>query len=511
MIRYSSAKFYKDWRYSVQQDFMNPSAESVKYAPDGLRTWGSEQYKIQFPKAPHGASVNCDGSLIAIAVEEDIHIYDTINFSPVLVCKGHISNVDALAFRPGNPKVLVSSAQGDRACASPHPIEPTILIWNLDEQQNNPMMEASVILKIASQSTETVVKGLLQTQPRLELSTSEQESLTSAIEPVITRIVKTHNVANQISLNGRLQMSFQSEIFSPTGSHMIYLPGRRPNSNGSDVWDIKIYSMSTHEDTLTLSGHSDAIMWTGYSPDETLIGTVSWDQSIRIWNSTTGLQKGRFNTTGQNWTGGFSPDSKRFAGTCGDGSLYIYSLIDGTTLVHNKPQTRGCWMRALSWAPDSNVVAVGEGHGSAPGRFILYDVDKKDIIQERILSTDNCPVTEEYKRVMGSYLECTTVRFLDRGNKVVVLTSGDGGIETYDLGTWQKWRFARPGVDLLLEKQLRRGKDKTIDEDFENSLVHGGYSMTVWEDPGREKIWYASMDGDAVRIWDVPMTKKNSA
>ncbi|PQE21348.1 f-box and wd40 domain protein [Rutstroemia sp. NJR-2017a BVV2] len=442
-------QFYKDWRYSVQKDFTNPSAETVKYAPDGFRTWGSEQYKIQFPKAPHGVSVNCDGSLIAIAVEEDIHIYDTVNFSPVLVCKGHISNVDALAFRPGNPKILVSSAQGDRGRAGPHPIEPTILIWNLDEQQNNPMMEASVILKIASQATETVAKSLLQTQPRLELSTSEQESVTSAIGPVITRIVKTHNVANQISLSGRLQRSFQSEIFSPTGSHMIYLPGRRPDSNGSDVWDIKIYSMSTHEDTLTLSGHSDAIMWTGYSPDKTLIGTVAWDQSIRIWNSTTGLQKGRFNTTGQNWTGGFSPDSKRFAGTCGDGSLYIYSLIDGTTLVHNKPHTRGCWMRALSWAPDSNIVAVG-----------------------------------------------------------------DGGIETYDLGTWQKWRFARPSVDPIVDpivgEEFKEREDKTVDEDLENPLVHGSYSMTFWEDPGREKIWFASIDSDAVRIWDVPMTKKNS-
>lgn len=57
-------------------------------------------------------------------------------------------------------------------------------------------MEASVILNIASKATETVVKNLLQAQPQLVLSTAEQEFVSSFIEPVITRIVKTYKVAN---------------------------------------------------------------------------------------------------------------------------------------------------------------------------------------------------------------------------------------------------------------------------------------------------------------------------
>jgi WD40 repeat protein len=64
---------------------------------------------------------------------------------------------------------------------------------------------------------------------------------------------------------------------------LIYMPGRSPgaNGNGSDRWDVRIYSMSTHEDPFTLGplkGHTDAIMWTGYSPDGTMIATVAWDQ-----------------------------------------------------------------------------------------------------------------------------------------------------------------------------------------------------------------------------------------
>ena len=42
-------------------------------------------------------------------------------------------------------------------------------------------------------------------------------------------------------------------------------------------------------------------------------------------------------------------------------------------------------------------------------------------------------------------------------------------------------------------KKRRRGEP-------ENRLVSGGYHMTVWEDQRRGTIFYASMDGDAVRI-----------
>jgi hypothetical protein len=40
-------------------------------------------------------------------------------------------------------------------------------------------------------------------------------------------------------------------------------------------------------------------------------------------------------------------------------------------------------------------------------------------------------------------------------------------------------------------------------------MAYGANRMTVWEDQKRGIFWIASMDGDAVRIWDVPMTKEN--
>ena len=55
------------------------------------------------------------------------------------------------------------------------------------------------------------------------------------------------------------------------------------------------------------------------------------------------------------------------------------------------------WMRALDWSANSNILALGEGHSSKPGRFILHDVEKEKVLQERILSIDACKVAPEDK------------------------------------------------------------------------------------------------------------------
>jgi hypothetical protein len=71
-------------------------------------------------------------------------------------------------------------------------------------------------------------------QLRLELSVKEEKSLITVIELVTSRIDRTHVVANERIINGRLSTSFQSQIFSPSGSHVIYMPRGRPNANGHD-------------------------------------------------------------------------------------------------------------------------------------------------------------------------------------------------------------------------------------------------------------------------------------
>lgn len=52
----------------------------------------------------------------------------------------------------------------------------------------------------------------------------------------------------------------------------------------------------------------------------------------------------------------------------------------------------------------------------------------------------------------------------------MVLSSGDGGIEAYDLATWKKWWFVRLGIDSGSKVEA---KDGTKD----NGLEHGAVTL----------------------------------
>jgi hypothetical protein len=157
--------------------------------------------------------------------------------------------------------------------------------------------------------------------------------------------------------------------------------------------------MLEYKDILTLADHTDRILWTGYSSDENMIGTVS-DQTICIWNS---------------------------ARVCPERTCWLYAYL--------KVVTR--------WPS----VAIGTFNIFEPGVVFLYDVGNTKITQKQVLSTNLCAVEPEMAKNMATFLECSAVEFVDEGRKLVVLTSGDGGIETYDLQKWEKWRFVQADCD----------------------------------------------------------------
>lgn len=62
-----------------------------------------------------------------------------------------------------------------------------------------------------------------------------------------------------------------------------------------------------------------------------------------------------------------------------------------------------------------------------------------------------CEAGSGRQRVLD-HLKRKVGKFICYGGKLVVITSGDGGIETYDLKTWEKWTFARTRIDRPFEE-----------------------------------------------------------
>ncbi|MCJ1377505.1 hypothetical protein MMC17_000600 [Xylographa soralifera] len=369
---YTSDQFYRDWRYAVDKDFVDPNGKPFEYAKDGKQSWGDELKCLKFDCPPNTAAISHNGKYLAVAVNRDIHIFDTAT-NDFHVFWGHTSRVDVVAFQPGNANVLVTCAMKNRDWMPE--TDPAIIFWDLSAHTGKPSYSDEDITNVSNHAARAVVKSLTDFGPSLKLATAEQDFLATSFKPSILQALAKNNVSGNMMINGRLAASFQSNVFSPSGRYMIYLPGRRPFSNQNEAWDVRIYCMASYKDELTLTGHTDAIMWTGYSPNETLIGTVAWDKTIKIWDASTGQVKYTFETSGQNWTGGFSPDGTMFAGTCGGGDIHVYSLHDGTEIFRSDSIRR--WCRALDWSPDNRFLVIG---GKGFGKLVLIDVQKQVVV-----------------------------------------------------------------------------------------------------------------------------------
>ncbi|KAK9374319.1 WD40-repeat-containing domain protein [Lipomyces chichibuensis] len=92
-----------------------------------------------------------------------------------------------------------------------------------------------------------------------------------------------------------------------------------PRSTGTTLAPkIMIWDVEKGEKRLVLEGHTDSIIWVNASPDGEIVASVSWDQMVKLWDTSTGCLVHDIGPTGgQNWVGTFSPDSKYIAFTRG--------------------------------------------------------------------------------------------------------------------------------------------------------------------------------------------------
>lgn len=472
MPSYSSPQFRKDWVYAIEQDFHSPDGTTpATWAADQPTEWGHEHAEIPLPSDPATACLNADESLLAVALEHDIHIYNVGDLSLYQVLRGHVSRIDALRFHPKDPRTIVSCAMNSRAGSVK--AEPEIIFWDLDEQRKQALLTEDTIRRLGQRAVDAVEKELAP--PSLwKMDAKDRSILAEDIEKSITTLNIQSQVHANTRLRGRLVGNFGSPVFNSSGSSMAFLPGPRPPSNGDDQWDICIYDTLTSRIRLTLSAHRDAIMWVGFSPDDKFIASVCWDRTFRIWDHESGNLLHTFRSEGQNWTGAFSPDSRFFAGTSGQGRLWVWDVVHGVEVVAGSDLSRR-WCRTLDWSPDGKQIVVG---CQGLGRVVVFDFKGQKVVQQRVLSTADSP--ELLQRFGMSYLEVRSARYLDGGRKIVFKVGSDDGVEVYDFVENRKWRFAP-------EQGLDRG------------WASGGSFVVL-----KEKGMIVSVDTDAVRFWKVP-------
>ena len=480
---------------------------SASFSPDGkrivsasmdntIRIWDAETGRqIGKPLEGHtqwvySAAFSPDGKrIVSASGDKTIRIWDAETGKQIgKPLEGHTSVVNFAAFRPDGKRIVSASWDG------------TIRIWDAEtgcqigNMLNKNTDEAySVSFSLNENRIKTTDGHTIQIW-----DTTKNPTPHTLIVGVAPSKLSSQEVLFIKSINDtssrifRVTKGIYSASFSPNGKYVV-------SASGDNT--IKIWNTSTGKQTgKTLKGHSRDVRIASFSPDGSLIVSASLDSTIRLWDIKTGKQIGQTIKLQCAFIYSiiFSPDNKRIL-SIADNSIQIWDRQTGKQI-------------GKSLEIPSNITSAAF---SQDGKLIVSASYDDNTIQIWETETGK-KIGNPLKGHVGSV---NSVSFSP--NKMrIVSASDDYTIRLWDVTTGQQigQPLDRHSEEVLYATFSPDGKyivsasgDKTVriwdaetGKQIGNSLE--GHSMYVFSanfSPDGRRIVSASSDG-TIRIWDFP-------
>jgi WD40 repeat protein len=117
-----------------------------------------------------------------------------------------------------------------------------------------------------------------------------------------------------------------------------------------------------HSDLLTLKGHSNQVNSVAFSPDGKRLASGCWDGTVKLWDAATGQEIHTFRGHGHYVTSvAFSPDAKRLASAGHDRTVRLWDTATGQEVLTLKGHTD--WVTSVAFSPDGKRLASGSNDG----------------------------------------------------------------------------------------------------------------------------------------------------
>lgn len=390
--------------HSLEHDFEKHGIPAT-WAPSQPQKWGEESAKITFQTDPYRIALSPDGDLLAVAIGNEVELYDTFTLEHRKTLRGHMGHISGIEFHPDGQRFVSSS---DVYAGNS---ETLVRLWNLTDEL--PKIDFPAVAEAASTTAteELVQRGAWS----LEDVAIEKDHLRDDIEDALraSDIRRDLHMRRGGTFVGSIA-SFGSNPFSHDGNTLFYLSKRKT----AVAWDI-----ASGKEKFRMA-HSDAIMWVGSSPNSKLIATSSWDRTVCLWNATTGeLVHTLRGSHGQNWAARFSPDGKLIAAGSGDQLIYVWNVETGE-IVQMLTGFRG-WIRTLAFTPDGAYLVAG----AAQGTVRVFDVGSGESVQYWQAKTTRIHPNE-----------ISNVQFTPDGSRLAFKTA-KGGVVIYDAEQNIKWGY----------------------------------------------------------------------
>ena len=208
------------------------------------------------------------------------------------------------------------------------------------------------IEEIASQHTLVLPPPLHETLPTISTAV-EQVVLKALAKDIDKRFDSVQEFAIALERAARLEQTYARQLTPHplTPSTPLPLP----------VFSTEEREAATRHILLTYRGHSDRVHLLAWSPDGTTIASSSLDETIQLWNATTGetlLTHHSNSLSAQAFT--WSPDGRFITSTDGLSSEHV-TIWDASTgqpsTQHTTYQEHTEQVLTLSWSPDGKHIA----------------------------------------------------------------------------------------------------------------------------------------------------------
>jgi WD40 repeat protein len=220
-----------------------------------------------------------------------------------------------------------------------------------------------------------------------------------------------------LTLTGHTKAA-NSAAFSPDGRRIV---------SGSDDQTVRVWDASTGAQLQLLRGHTDDVLSVAFSPDGSRILSSGADDTARVWDASTGASIAvmRGDT---DWLrhAAFSPDGKHVVSASDDKSVRVWDAASGAQLALIDGHTD-----AVNWAaysPDgARIVSASDDR-----TVRIWDAAKAmtAVAAPAALQT-NSP---ERNRIVGTWKAKWGTEFTFTADGKASNTAGHSGTWTYDGG-----------------------------------------------------------------------------